>query len=72
MKFMLMFTHLKLVLVLAIVYVFQNLPRPEKTSVLSQLYPNNQDLRTGGSVALLRGSVIERLLEVYVVGNSRG
>lgn len=69
---MLMFTHLKLVLVLAIVYVFQNLPGPEDTSGLSQLYPNNQDLRTGESVALLRGSIIERLLEVYVVGNSGG
>lgn len=64
--------YLKLVPALAIVCVFQNLPRPEKTSGLSQLYPNNQDLRTGGSVAVLRGSIRQRLLEVYVVGNSGG
>lgn len=39
---------------------------------LNHLYLNNQDLRIWGLVALLRGSIIERLLELYVVGKNVG
>lgn len=39
---------------------------------LNHLDLNNQDLRIGGLVALLRGSIIERLLELYVVGKNVG